>query len=81
MNTDILNEARRDISEVVEEIGAVCMHLREAMDYADNGSAQPAVESVDDAQNAIDTAIVELQKIRDKAGRWAIMAEEEGGRQ
>ena len=75
MNTDMLNEARRDITDVVEEVGAVCMHLREAMDFADNGSVPSAVASVEDAQEAIVNAFRELTKIRDRAGRWAVWAE------
>jgi cellobiose-specific phosphotransferase system component IIA len=75
MNTDMLNETRRDITDVVEEVGAVCTHLREAMDFADNGSMRSAVASVEDAQDAIDNAMRELTKIRDRAGRWAVWAE------
>ena len=75
MNTDMLNEARRDITDVVEEIGAVCTHLREAMDFAERGGIPSAVASVEDAQDAIDNAIRELTKIRDRAGRWAVWAE------
>lgn len=75
MNTDMLNEARRGISDVIEETGAVCTHLREAMDFAENGSIGHAVASVDCAQDMIDSAVRELMKIRDKAGRWAVWAE------
>lgn len=79
MNTDMLNEARRDITDVIEEVGAVCMHLREAMDFAETGSIPGAVASVEDAQDAIDNAIRELTKIRDRAGRWAVWAEGKEG--
>lgn len=80
MNTDMLNEARRDITEVIEEIGAVAMHLREAISFADDGnSIGGAVASVEDAQAAIDNAMSELAKIRDAAGRWAIWAEGKEG--
>lgn len=79
MNTDMLNEARRDISDVVEEIGAICTHVREAMDFAARDSVRSAVVCVEDAQEAIDTAILELTKIRDKAGRWAVWAEGKEG--
>ena len=75
VNTDMLNEARRDITDVIEEVGAVCTHLREAMDFAECGNKESAVASVDDAQDAIDTAIRELLKIRDKAGRWSVWVE------
>ena len=75
MNTDMINEARRDITDVIEEVGAVCTHLREAMDFAECGNKESAVASVDDAQDAIDTAIRELLKIRDKAGRWSVWVE------
>jgi ribosome-associated translation inhibitor RaiA len=75
VQTDMLNEARRDITDVIEEVGAVCTHLREAMDFADNGSVLSAVACVDDAQAAIDNAIRELTKIRDMAGRWAVWAD------
>lgn len=73
--TDMLNEARRDLSDVIEEIGAVATHLREAMHFADNGGVPSATASIDDAQDAIDNAILELTKIRDKTGRWAVWAE------
>lgn len=81
MNTDMLNEARRDITDVIEEVGAVCTHLREAMDFAENGSVPAAVSSAEDAVDAIDTAIRELTKIRDKAGRWSVWAEGKEGAQ
>lgn len=73
--TDMLNEARRDLAEVLEEMGAVAMHLREAMDAGENGNASFAAACVDDAQAAIDNARTELTKIRDRAGRWAVWAE------
>lgn len=79
VSTDMLNEARRDITDVVEETGAVCTHLREAMDFADNGSTPGAVACVEDAVDAIDNAIRALTKIRDKAGRWAVWAEGKEG--
>lgn len=69
--SDMLNEARRDMSDVIEEIGAACTHLREAMDFAENGSKGSATGSVDDALDAIDRAIEEIHKVRDRAGRWA----------
>lgn len=74
---DILIEARRDLAEVLEEMGAVAMHLREAMDAGENGNASFAAACVDDAQQAVDNAMAELAKIRDKAGRWAVWAESE----
>lgn len=79
MNTDMLNEARRDISNIVEEIGAVCTHLREAMEFADTDSMPMAVASVEDALESIDVTIAQLFKIRDKAGRWAVWADGKGG--
>jgi hypothetical protein len=81
VNTDMLNEARRDLAEVLEEMGAVAMHLREAMDFADNGIMAAATASVDDAQDAIDRTICELTKIRDRSGRWAVWAEGKEGAQ
>lgn len=72
--TDILNEARRDLSDVIEEIGAVATHLREAMDFAESGGVPAASACIDDAQDAIDNAIRELTRIRDKSGRWAVWA-------
>lgn len=77
--TDMLNEARRDLADVLEEIGAVATHLREAMDFAESNLVTPASGCVDDAQEAIDNAIRELTKIRDKAGRWAVWAEGKEG--
>lgn len=79
ISTDMLNEARRDLAEVLEEMGAVAMHLREAMDFAELGRTASAVSSVDDAQFAIDNARTELGKIREKAGRWAVWAEGKEG--
>lgn len=76
--TDMLNEARRDLAEVLEEMGAVAMHLREAMDFAELGGIKAAASSVEDAQTAIDNARSELAKIRDRAGRWAVWAEGKG---
>ena len=67
----MLNDARRDMTNVIEEIGAACRHLREAMDFAENGSKLPATRSVDDALDAIDRAIEGIHKVRDSAGRWA----------
>jgi hypothetical protein len=75
MNTDMLNEARRDMTDVLEEIGAACLHLREAMDFSENGSVPSATGSVDDALVAIDRAIEEIRKVRDRAGRWAVWAD------
>lgn len=74
MNSDTLNEARRDLTDVIEEVGAVSMHLREAIDLADGESIPNAEAIVDDALNAIDNAIRELLKIRDHVGRWAVWA-------
>ena len=73
--TDILNKSRRDLVEVLEEMGAVAIHLREAMDAAETGNALFAAVCVGDAQAAADNAIAELAKIRDAAGRWAVWAE------
>lgn len=73
--TDTLNEARRDLADVLEEIGAVAMHLREAIDFGEADLVSPASASVDDAQNAIDETVRQLAGIRDKAGRWAAWAE------
>jgi len=75
--TDMLNEARRDLADVLEEIGAVAMHLREAIDFADSDLVSPAAASVDDAQNAIDETVRQLAGIRDKVGRWAVWAEDQ----
>lgn len=75
--TDTLNEARRDLADVLEEIGAVAMHLREAIDFGDSDLVSPASASVDDAQNAIDETVRQLAGIRDKVGRWAVWAEDQ----
>ncbi len=71
----MLNEARRDMTDVIEEIGTACLHLREAMDFAENGSGPSATGSVDEALDAIDRAIKEIHKVRDRAGRWAVWAD------
>jgi hypothetical protein len=75
----MLNEARRDFSDVLEQIGSACMHLREASDFAESNLIPTAVTSVEDAQEMIDDALRELTKIRDKAGRWAVWAEGKEG--
>lgn len=76
MNTDALNEARRELADVVEELGAVAMHLREAIDFAETNLPQ-AVGSVEDAGEAIAAAIDQLHKINDRSGRWVVWAEGE----
>jgi hypothetical protein len=75
IDTQPLTDARLQLSDVLEEIGAVATALREAGDFAESHSIPAAVASVDDAQEAIDRAIQELTKIRDRAGRWAVWAE------
>ena len=70
-----LKDARAMVADVIEEVGAISTHLREAVDFATRTGTLAAVSSVDDAQEAIDNAIRELFKIRDKAGRWAVWAE------
>ena len=77
LDANMLNEARRDLADVLEEIGAVAMHLREAIDFADSDLVSPAAASVDDAQNAIDETVRQLAGIRDKVGRWAVWAEDQ----
>jgi len=69
--SDMLNEARRDMSDVIEEIGAACTHLREAVDFAKNGSKGSAIGSIDDALDAIDRVINEIYRVRACACRWA----------
>lgn len=77
--TDMLQEARAGLAETLEEIGAVAMHLRESIEFAGKGSMPLAIDSVEDAQAAIDNAIRELTRIRDRAGRWAVWAEGKEG--
>lgn len=74
-----LKEARAMVADVIEEVGAIGTHLREALDFATRTGPLAAASSVDDAQEAIDNAIRELFKIRDKAGRWAVWAEGKEG--
>jgi hypothetical protein len=71
--TDILKKSRRDLVEVLEEMGAVAMHLSEALTVPN--TVLFAVACVEDAQAAVDKAIIELNDIRDAIGRWAAMAE------
>jgi hypothetical protein len=71
--TDILKKSRRDLVEVLEEMGAVAMHLSEALTVPN--TVLFAVACVEDAQAAVDNAISELNYIRDSIGRWAAMAE------
>jgi hypothetical protein len=80
MRNFVLREARAQVADLLEEVGAVSHHLREAIDFAEHSGPLAASASVNDARWAIDKAIAELTKIRDKAGRWAVWAEgKEGG--
>jgi len=71
--TDILKKSRRDLVNALEEMGAVAMHLNEALTVPN--TVLFAVACVEDAQAAVDNAISELNDIRDAIGRWAAMAE------
>lgn len=70
-----LDTARGRMADVLEELGAVGMHLREAMECAEGGNQPGAIGSAEEATEAVDSAIRELEKIRDLAGRWIIWAE------
>ena len=71
--TDILKKSRRDLVDALEEMGAVAMHLNEAILMPN--TLLFAVACVEDAQAAVDNAIISLNDIRDAIGRWAAMAE------
>ena len=71
--TDILKKSRRDLVDALEEMGAVAMHLNEAILMPN--TVLFAVACVEDAQAAVDNAIISLNEIRDAIGRWAAMAE------
>ena len=71
--TDILKKSRRDLVDALEEMGAVAMHLNEAILMPN--TLLFAVACVEDAQAAVDNAIISLNEIRDAIGRWAAMAE------
>lgn len=73
--TDMLNEARRDIADVVEELGALCTHLREAAEFAESGHPSVGAACIEDAHEAIGAAMMRLREIRDKSGRWAVWAD------
>jgi hypothetical protein len=75
IDSSIITAARANLAEVLEELGAISMHLREAINFAELGSIESASSSVDDAQNAIDTARNQLADIREQSGRWAVWAE------
>lgn len=71
--TDILKKSRRDLVDALEEMGAVAMHLNEAILMPN--TVLFSVACVEDAQAAVDNAIISLNEIRDAIGRWAAMAE------
>ena len=71
--TDILKKSRRDLVDALEEMGAVAMHLNEAILMPN--TVLFAVACEEDAQAAVDNAIISLNEIRDAIGRWAAMAE------
>ena len=71
--TDILKKSRRDLVDALEEMGAVAMHLNEAILMPT--TVLFSVACVEDAQAAVDNAIISLNEIRDAIGRWAAMAE------
>ena len=71
--TDILKKSRRDLVDALEEMGAVAMHLNEAILMPT--TVLLSVACVEDAQAAVDNAIISLNEIRDAIGRWAAMAE------
>lgn len=70
-----LDTARARMADVLEELGAVALHLREAMECAESGNLQGAVMSAVEATDAIDSASQELEKMRDLAGRWIVWAD------
>lgn len=71
----MLNEARRDMADTVEHVGTIAMHLREAMEFAENGAIEDAAACVDDAHAEIAALKLQLIHIRDVSGRWAVWAE------
>lgn len=75
MNTDILNEARRDMADVMEEVGVTCFYLAEAIRFGETSRPKEAVASAEHAQAAIDKAFNELSKIRSKADEWILEME------
>lgn len=77
MNAKPLRQARARIPYIIEDIGTLAMHIREANDFAAFSSALPAIESCNDALASIDSAIRELSNMRDKIGRWALTTETE----
>ena len=70
-----LDTARARLADVLEELGAVGLHLREAMECAEGGNVPGAILSAEEATDAVDSAFRELEKIRDLAGRWMVWAE------
>lgn len=70
-----LDTARARMADVMEELGAVAMHLREAMECAEAGNLRGALVSAGDAPEVITSAMEELDKMRDLTWRWILWAE------
>ena len=77
MTSEPIKEALFAIPSVMEEIGALCNHLREALNFVGHRSPLNAAECGNDAIQSIDSAISELSAIRDKVVRWTAITEEE----
>lgn len=75
IDTAMLQEARRQLADVMEEIGSMATLLREAIDAAERDNLDFAAACCDDAIEANDNARDMLRRLRDRTGRWVVWAE------
>ena len=76
-----LDTARGRLADVMEELGAVAMHLREAMGCGEGGNLQGALMSAEEATEAISSGIQEMEKMVDLVARWMVWAEQKVGKE
>ncbi|MFZ9938221.1 MAG: hypothetical protein ACO3JG_14375 [Luteolibacter sp.] len=75
IDTAMLQEARRQLADVMEEIGAVATLLRDAIEAAERDNLDFAAACCDDVIEANDNARDMLRRLRDLTGRWSVWAE------
>lgn len=71
----VLPLVRAQMADVLEELGTVAMHLREAMECAEGENLLGAMQSAEDATETMDSALRELTGMRELVGRWVLWAE------
>ena len=75
MDTTPLQKARLRPLDTIEELGALSMHLREALDSSESPFLSNTIECANDATQAIDNAITELRRTRSIISNWTVAAE------